>query len=257
MAGQGDCWEAETYSLDAYAASTIQLRFRYITDGGVSYRGWEVTDINVGRHADDVGFTAPTPAISIPHGLAAGRRRGRRDVHALLHRRVPHRTTATTRALARTATSSTATTRTWVDWYPYNTGLHLIYRDTFSRTTTSATHLGEGGWMVVDAQPMPDIADDVRRLPGTGGRASRCATRPSALSPTAAEHLLRRLRPGVAVGESAAARQAPPSRGSTTAASSGSPRRPRPGLKIDEARRAHQRSRAMDARRHDDLRRQT
>ena len=47
----------------------------------------------------------------------------------------------------------------WVDWFSYNRGLHLIYRDTFYMDNDVATHLGAGGWMVVDARPSPDSVD--------------------------------------------------------------------------------------------------
>ena len=41
----------------------------------------------------------------------------------------------------------------WVDWFSYNRGLHLIYRDTFYQDNDVASHIGVGGWMVVDAHP--------------------------------------------------------------------------------------------------------
>jgi bacillopeptidase F (M6 metalloprotease family) len=44
----------------------------------------------------------------------------------------------------------------WVDWFSYNRGLHLIYRDTFYQDNDVAAHPGRGGWMVVDARPQPD-----------------------------------------------------------------------------------------------------
>ena len=44
----------------------------------------------------------------------------------------------------------------WVDWFSYNRGLHLIYRDTFYADNDVALHLGYGARMVVDAQPQPD-----------------------------------------------------------------------------------------------------
>ncbi len=44
----------------------------------------------------------------------------------------------------------------WVDWYSYNEGLHLIYRDTFWTDNNVSMHPGEGGWLVVDARPNPD-----------------------------------------------------------------------------------------------------
>ncbi len=44
-----------------------------------------------------------------------------------------------------------------VEFYPYNTGLHLIYNDTFWFDNNVGMHPGEGARMVVDAHPYPDM----------------------------------------------------------------------------------------------------
>jgi immune inhibitor A len=44
----------------------------------------------------------------------------------------------------------------WVDWFACAPGLHLIYTDAFYTDNDVATHIGHGGWMVVDAHPRPD-----------------------------------------------------------------------------------------------------
>ena len=67
IAGTDDpVWESETYSLDAYAGVAIQLRFRYYTDGAVSYRGWEVTDVTVANDPADVSFGGADPEYLDP-----------------------------------------------------------------------------------------------------------------------------------------------------------------------------------------------
>ena len=43
-----------------------------------------------------------------------------------------------------------------MDWFSYNRGLHLIYRDTFCEDNDVATHIGRGARTVVDARPIPD-----------------------------------------------------------------------------------------------------
>ena len=155
VSGQDDpVWEAETYSLDAYAGDTIQLRFRYYTDGGVSFRGWEVTDVNVDNTPTDVSFTGadtgyldPDTAWSQVSGTYSemstryyiGEFRDRSGVDGALANCYNWRTDLA------------------ADFFPYNTGLHLIYRDTYWADNNVGMHYGEGGWMVLDAHPVPDM----------------------------------------------------------------------------------------------------
>jgi immune inhibitor A len=147
-AGDTPVWESESYDLSAYAGQNVYLRFRYKTDGGVSYRGWEVTNIQLGSFADSAADASQfdTDSWSIVNG---------------------EYTTLSTRYYiadyrARTGFDATlANVYNWktgvgVQFFPYNTGLSLIYRDTFWSDNNVGLHPGEGGWMFLDAHPYPD-----------------------------------------------------------------------------------------------------
>ena len=147
-------WESETYDLTAYAGQSIELRFRYNTDGGVSYRGWEVTDVTVANDPTDVSFGGAdtgyldpdTSWVQVDGGLGAS---STRYYIAEYRNR-----TGFDRALANCYNWKTGVA---VEWFPYNVGLHLIYRDTYWADNNVGLHNGEGGWMVVDAHPYPDM----------------------------------------------------------------------------------------------------
>ena len=155
-AGDGDpTWEAETYALDAFAGQTLRVRFRYATDGGLSYRGWEVTNVTlpgaggaVSFGGADTGFLDPASAWTQVSGVTEKTSAryyiaeyrdysGFDGTLAAIDPRKPYLSTA--------------------EFFPYSPGLHLIYRDTFYHDNRVGEHPGEGGWMVVDAHPVPDM----------------------------------------------------------------------------------------------------
>jgi immune inhibitor A len=136
-----------SYDLSAYAGQDVFLRFRYRTDGGVAYRGWEVTDIKLG------GTSIPVTAFT---------REGWSRVDGLFAQMsenyyiAEYRTYDGSDSALRNCYQFNSNYGSWVDWYSYNRGLLLMYRDTFYEDNDVATHLGYGGWMMVDARPMPD-----------------------------------------------------------------------------------------------------
>jgi immune inhibitor A len=137
----------QTVDLSAYEGKSVLVRFEYFTDGGVAPRGWEVTDIRLG--ATTLGESAWTT-----------------DGWLRLDGEWTQKTDRYYIAEYRNGDGSDASLRNcyqwnynyanWVDWYGYNKGLHLIYRDTFYADNDVALHEGRGGWMVVDSHPMPD-----------------------------------------------------------------------------------------------------
>jgi immune inhibitor A len=155
VAGQDDpVWESESYSLNAYAGQSIEVRFRYVTDPGVSYRGWEVTGVSIPTSdgavdfgGADTGYLDPDTAWQSVDGQVG--QYSTRYYLAEYRNRSGFDTT-----LASVYNWNTGSN---VQFYPYNTGLHLIYRDTFYQDNDVGTHPGAGGWMVVDAHPVPDI----------------------------------------------------------------------------------------------------
>jgi immune inhibitor A len=153
-----DHWaDTRTYDLAAYEGKSILVRFEYITDGGVAPLGWEVTDIAIGAGA------LPPSALGTDGWVRAD------GVYAQLTDRyyiAEYRTYDGFDESLRNCYQWNYDYDNWVDWFSYNKGLHLIYRDTFYMDNDVSTHVGRGGWMVVDSHPMPagvaysDGADD-------------------------------------------------------------------------------------------------
>lgn len=150
-----DHWLLATWvDLSAYAGTSILVRFRYVTDGLVSGRGWEIADVGVG------GSQLPRSAFTTDWLTADGSwvftsqryyiaeyRAGKGFDEALRH-----------------CHEADWDGDNLVDWFSYNRGVHLIYRDTFWDDNDVATHPGKGARMVVDARPKPDsvVYDGVR-----------------------------------------------------------------------------------------------
>jgi len=136
-----------TYDLSSYAGKSVLLQFRYFTDGGVANKGWEVTDLKVG------GMDLPTSGFKASGWLRVdGKKSSMSDNYYIAE----YRTRAGADATLKNCYQFNGLYANWVDWFSYNQGLHLIYRDTFWNDNDVASHIGEGGWMVVDARPQPD-----------------------------------------------------------------------------------------------------
>ncbi len=50
--GSSNGWVDAVYDLSAYAGKTVQLRFHYLTDGGVALKGWAIDSISI----PEIGF---------------------------------------------------------------------------------------------------------------------------------------------------------------------------------------------------------
>jgi len=136
-----------TYDLSAYAGKSVLLQFRYFTDGGVANKGWEVTDLMVG------GAPIATADFTSEGWLRVdGEMTSMSDNYYIAE----YRTRDGSDAALKNCYQFNGLYANWVDWFSYNQGLHLIYRDTFWQDNDVASHIGEGGWMVVDAHPQPD-----------------------------------------------------------------------------------------------------
>ena len=179
-------WAATSYSLAAFAGQDVTLRFRYKTDGGVSYRGWEIDNLALGTFSDDATadpaqFDAPLDAAGVQWTTVDG------GISAFTTRyyMAEYRTQAGADAALKACYNFNDYDQTNVDWFPYNTGLHLIYRDTWWTDNNVGQHPGEGGWMVVDAHPYPDYRsgyDDWYGIPVLWPWRSRIQTRDAAFS---------------------------------------------------------------------------
>lgn len=152
--GDDPAWEDETYSLDGYAGQSVELRFRYFTDGGVSYRGWEVTDVTVANDPTDISFGGADTGYLDPDTSWVSVDGGLGDYSTRYYIAEYRNRTGFDATLANCYNFRTGI---GVERFPYNVGLHLIYRDTYWADNNVGLHWGEGGWMVVDAHPVPDM----------------------------------------------------------------------------------------------------
>jgi len=59
-------WQQETFDLSAYEGETVQIRFRFASDGYVTEEGWYVDDVNITSSGSGTGIEDPV----IPHTFA-------------------------------------------------------------------------------------------------------------------------------------------------------------------------------------------
>ena len=186
ITGTSRGWQTAKYDLSAWAGKSVYLRFRYVTDGGVAQKGWEVDDIAVsgGAFADtadsaDAFVATPATGWGIVDGektatalryyIADYRTRDgstRASTTATTGRttrRPPCSGSSTTRAFCcSTATPSIRTTKSWCT--PARAA-------GCTSTSPYARHLQR-------AEEQEEV-----RPRRTGRRASRSVTPPSAPSP--------------------------------------------------------------------------
>ena len=143
-----DHWaDTRTVGLAAYEGQSVYVRFRYVTDSGVAYDGWEVTDIGIGGTAIPVSNFTSDGWVRID---------GVYTQYTDRYYIAEYRTYDGFDKGLRNCYQWNYDYYSWVDWFSYNRGLLLIYRDTFWEDNDNGAHPGRGGWMVVDARPLPD-----------------------------------------------------------------------------------------------------
>ena len=137
-----------TYDLSAYAGKSVLVKFEYKTDAGVAPPGWELTDVAVGGVK-----LAESAFASKGWRRVDGQVTGLSDQYYIAE----YRTHDGSDALLENCYEPNGLYDNWADWFSYNQGLHLIYRDTFWQDNdVAARGGGNGGWNVVDARPIPD-----------------------------------------------------------------------------------------------------
>ena len=155
-----DRWaDVQTVDLSAYEGKDVRIRFEYMTDGGVALKGWEITDVAVEN------IVLPASAFASDGWIRVdGEWQQKTDRYYIAE----YRTYDGFDESLRNCYQWNDDYASWVDWFSYNRGLHLIYRDTFYQDNDVATHLGAGGWMVVDAHPRSTASPTAtaRRLRG-------------------------------------------------------------------------------------------
>ncbi|SEG78891.1 immune inhibitor A [Actinacidiphila yanglinensis] len=159
LTGTSGAYEDLSFPLDAYAGQQIQLRFRYLTDGGVSQQGFAADAITVsadgkalltdGAETDDNGWTAD----------------GFSRIGASFSKDYPEYYVAENREYTSYDTTLktgpynfgwTSTRPDWVEHYPYQTGLLVWLWDTSQPDNNVGAHPGSGQILPVDAHAKPE-----------------------------------------------------------------------------------------------------
>jgi immune inhibitor A len=142
-------WVPVTASLNAYAGQTIQLRFRYVTDGAVAGQGMSIDDIQVpGQPVDGAetdpgwtyhGFVRTTGTIVTPFAnyyIAEYRNYAGYD-----------------KALQLGPYNFDDPAGSFVTHFPYQDGMLVWYYDTSQDDNNVGDHPGEGLILPIDAHP--------------------------------------------------------------------------------------------------------
>lgn len=150
-------WVPVTADLSAYAGQTIQLRFRYWTDGAVVGNGFGVDNIEITGLATDGaetdpgwvydGFDRTTGTTIIPYfnAYVAEYRQYRGYDRSL-----------------RTAYNFgfVNTNPDWVEFFPYQDGLLISYWDDSQTDNNTSSHPGEGLILPIDSHPAAMMRGD-------------------------------------------------------------------------------------------------
>ncbi|WP_329132381.1 immune inhibitor A [Streptomyces sp. NBC_01476] len=156
LTGTSGAYEDLAYPLDAYAGQQIQLRFRYLTDGGVAQMGFAADAITItadgrsvlsdGAETDDNGWTA----------------KGFSRIGGSFTSDYPQYYIAENRQYVsydKTLKTGpynfgwTSTRPDWVEHYPYQNGLQIWLWDTSQSDNNVGIHPGAGEILPVDAHP--------------------------------------------------------------------------------------------------------
>ena len=158
LTGTSGAYENLSFPLDAYAGKQIQLRFRYLTDGGVAQQGFAADAITLtadgrtvlsdGAETDDNGWTA----------------KGFSRIGASFTQDYPEFYLAENRQYVsydgtlRTGPYNfgwSSTKPAWVEHFPYQNGLLVWLWDTSQADNNVGVHPGSGEILPVDAHAEP------------------------------------------------------------------------------------------------------
>jgi immune inhibitor A len=157
-------WTPISYDLSAYKGQNVQFRFRYATDGGLSYDGAFLDDLAVSVDGAPTPIWTDTVETLDPGWTAAGFTR----MNGSTSRVVSNYYLAENRVYSGyDATLKTgpynfgfANTRPdWVERFPLQNGLLVWYSDGACSDNNTINHIGCGSALPVDARPTPVILD--------------------------------------------------------------------------------------------------
>jgi immune inhibitor A len=157
--GDSAGWKPATFDLSAFAGKTIDLRFRYATDGATHELGFFADDIKVvagsqtlvddGAENGDNGWTAA--------GFKASGESVTNE-YDNFYLASNYTYSSFNRYLKYGPYNFVGAPRPdWVEHYPYQDGLLISYWDTSQKDNETAVHPGSGQWLPIDANPTPRV----------------------------------------------------------------------------------------------------
>ncbi|GAA4693127.1 immune inhibitor A [Phytohabitans rumicis] len=160
--GASSGWDAQSWvdlsvPLDAYAGQNAQIRFRYVTDGGVSAGGFYGDAITVTADGATVlsdGAEGTGPFVADGFTARTASETNYYDNYYI----AGHRSYVSYDKYLQTGPYFFGYANTkpdWVDHYAYQQGLLVSYWDTYYADNDTFDHPGEGRNLIVDAHPRP------------------------------------------------------------------------------------------------------
>ncbi len=160
-----DKWVDARYDLSAYAGKTVQLRFRYVTDGGAA--GNDDNPGNNGFFVDDIALTAGGTTV-FSDGAEQGQNGWTADGFSIVGSSLTKEYDHYYLASNRTYSSYDRYLKygpynfgfgpqqpNKVEFFPYQTGLLVNYWDTSYSDNNTSQHPGSGLVLPIDAHPEP------------------------------------------------------------------------------------------------------
>ncbi len=151
-------WTQRSYDLSAYKGQNVQFRFRYATDGGLSFKGAFIDDVAVTK--DGVAGAVD----DVEAGAGAWTASGFAIISGTETKVTPRYYIAENRTYTgyddtlRTGPYNfgwTSTKPDWVERFPYQNGLLVSYVDYPYNDNNTISHPGAGLVLPVDARPTP------------------------------------------------------------------------------------------------------
>ena len=144
----GGNWVALTADLSAFTGQTVQLGFRYWTDGAVVEPGFQVDDITLDGVAHDDGWTfTPADGFRVTTGQET-------SFHFNAYLAENRQYVAYDNSLRTAYNFGFLNTRPdWVEYFPYQDGILINYWDTSQTDNSTSAHPGEGLILPIDAHP--------------------------------------------------------------------------------------------------------
>lgn len=156
LTGTSGAYKKLVYPLDAYAGKKFDLRFRYLTDGGVAQKGFAADEISV--VADGTPLFTDNAETADPGWTATGFSRigGSFSKDYDQYYIVENRQYTSYDKTLRTGPYNfgfTAPKNLTVEHFPYQNGMLVWYWDTSQADNNTSVHPGEGLILPVDAHP--------------------------------------------------------------------------------------------------------